>query len=82
MARTRPWEVSDELWERVRPLIPPRPPHPRGCPAAEDRQMFAAIVYVLQTGTRWNALPRDLGASNTVYDCFRSWEAQGFFQHL
>ena len=83
MPRTRPWEVSDELWERVRPLLPPRPAHPKGGrPAADDREMFAAIVYVLRTGIQWNALPRELGASSTVYDRFRSWEAQGFFQKL
>jgi putative transposase len=83
MARTRPWEVSDELWEHVRPLIPERPPHPKGGrPAADDREMFAAIVYVLRTGIQWNALPRELGASSTVYDRFREWEAQGFFQRL
>jgi putative transposase len=83
MARTRPWEVSDELWERVRPLIPPRRPHPKGGrPAADDRQMFAAIVYVLRTGIQWNALPHELGASSTVYDRFRLWESQGFFHRL
>jgi hypothetical protein len=30
MPRTRPWEVSDELWERVQPLIPPTPSHAKG----------------------------------------------------
>jgi putative transposase len=44
--------------------------------------MFAAIVYVLRTGIQWNALPRELGASSTVYDRFRWWESQGFFLHL
>jgi putative transposase len=83
MPRTRPWEVSDELWERVAPLIPERPAHPKGGrPAADDQQMFAAIVYVLRTGIQWNALPRELGASSTVYDRFRWWEEQGFFQRL
>ena len=83
MARTYPWKVSDALWERVKPLIPPRPPHPKGGrPAADDRQMFSAIVYVLRTGIQWNALPRELGASSTVYDRFRQWEEQGFFQRL
>jgi transposase len=33
--------------------------------------MFTAIVYVLRTGIQWNALPRELGASTTVYDRFR-----------
>src|SRR5205085_6445482 len=83
MARTYPWKVSDALWERVEPLLPARPPHPKGGrPAADDRQMFAAIVYLLRTGIQWNALPRELGASSTVYDRFRDWEAQGFFQRL
>jgi len=83
MSRTRPWEVSDELWKRVRPLIPARPPHPKGGrPAEDDRQMFAAIVYVLRTGIQWNALPRELGASSTVYDRFRLWEKQGVFERV
>src|SRR5215471_17358278 len=83
MARTHPWKVSDALWERVEPLIPARPPHPKGGrPAADDRQMFAAIVYVLRTGIQWNALPRELGASTTVYDRFRLWEADGLFQRM
>ena len=83
MARTHPWKVSDAFWERVEPLIPVRPPRPKGGrPAASDRQMFAAIVYVLRTGIQWNALPRELGASSTVYDRFRWWESQGFFQRL
>ena len=30
MARTKPWSVSDEMWERVRPLIPVRPARPKG----------------------------------------------------
>jgi transposase len=30
MPRTRPWEVSDELWERVEPLIPPAASHAKG----------------------------------------------------
>lgn len=81
--RTRPWQVSDELWERVKPLIPERVSHAKGGrPAADDRKMFTAIVYILRTGIQWNALPRELGASTTVYDRFRLWESQGFFTQL
>ena len=83
MKRTKPWELSDEVWERVRPLIPQRPAHPKGGrPAQDDRQMLSAILYVLRTGIQWNALPRELGASTTVYDRFRLWERQGFFAQL
>ena len=81
MPRTRPWEVSDELWEQVRPLIPPAPSHAKGGrPRLDDRQAFEAIVYVLRTGIQWNALPRELGASSTVHDRFQEWERAGLFQ--
>ncbi len=83
MSRTKPWKVSDELWERVRPLIPARPAHPKGGrPANDDRQMLEAIVYVLRTGIQWNALPREVAASSTAYDRFRLWESQGVFERL
>ncbi len=83
MARTYPWKVSDELWEKVKPLLPAAPSHAKGGrPRMEDRKAFEAIVYVLRTGIQWNALPRELGASSTVHDRFQEWDRQGFFKVL
>ncbi len=81
--RTRPWEVSDALWKRVKPLIPERVSHAKGGrPPEDDRKMVTAIVYVLRTGIQWNALPRERGASTTVSNRFRLWEKQGLFMQL
>ena len=81
--RTEPWVVSDELWARVAPLIPPAPSHAKGGRTrAPDRQVFSAIVYLLRTGIQWNALPRELGASSTVHDRFQEWERAGLFRRL
>src|SRR5258708_31963596 len=83
MPRTRPWEVTDEFWEQVRPLMPPRRSHGHaGLRRLSDRRALEAIVYVLRTGIQWNALPRELGASSTVHDRFQEWERAGFFQAL
>ena len=83
MARTYPWKVSEELWEKVKPLIPAAPSHAKGGrPRMPDRKAFEAMVYVLRTGIQWNALPRELGASSTVHDRFQEWERQGFFKAL
>jgi len=83
MARTKPWEVDDELWEQVAPLVPPAPSHAKGGrPRMPDRQAFAAILYVLRTGIQWNALPRAAGASSTVHDRFQAWARAGFFRRL
>jgi putative transposase len=83
MSRTKPWELSDELWERAEPLIPARVGKRKaGRPYQSDRAMLGAILYVLRTGIQWNALPREIGASTTVYDRFRLWLAAGFFHRL
>jgi len=72
MPRTRPWEVSDELWEQVSALLPVAPSHAKGGrPRMADRAAFVALVYVLRTGIQWNALPRELGAGSTVHDRFQ-----------
>jgi putative transposase len=48
MARTEPWRVTDEFWEKVRPLIPPTPSHTKGGRTRmDDRDAFAAMIYVL-----------------------------------
>ncbi len=83
MARTKPWELSEAVWERAQPLLPPHKPHPKGGrPLRDDRQMLGAMLYVLRTGLQWNALPHEIGASTTVYDRFRAWERDGFFERL
>ena len=83
MQRTRPWELSEAVWERAQPLLPAPKAHPKGGrPRRDDRQMLGAILYVLRTGIQWNALPREIGASTTVYDRFREWERDGFFERL
>jgi putative transposase len=83
MGRTRPWELSEEVWERARPLLPATKPRLKGGrPPRSDREVLGAMLYVLRTGLQWNALPREIGASTTVYDRFRAWERDGFFARL
>jgi len=83
MARTKPWEVSDALWERVAPLVPPAPSHAKGGrPRVPDRPIFAALIHLLRTGEQWNALPKEFPPSSTVHDRMQEWERQGFFTAL
>ena len=53
----RDWRIPDAWWERIVPLLPPRQPHPLGCPRprVEDRKAMAAMFVVLRTGCQGNA---------------------------
>ena len=40
--------VPDEVWDAIQPLLPPKPPHPKGGrPWIEDRGVLGGIIYVL-----------------------------------
>lgn len=89
--RTQSWEVTDEFWQRVEPLIPVRSPADRiyvrkpgaGRPPKPARLVFEAIVYVLRTGCQWKALPKErFGSASAVHKRFLEWEAAGFFESL
>ncbi len=52
MARRRPWEVSDELWAVIEPLLPKRERrfrHP-GRKRIDDRKTLQGVLLVLYTG--------------------------------
>jgi transposase len=78
------WQVRDELWEVVEPLVPVHEPDSRGGrPRVDDRACFGAIVFVLFTGIAWRHLPRELGCSPaTARRRLQEWQAAGVFAAL
>lgn len=86
------WEVSDLFWEKVKPLIPKRKritgrkylrKSGGGRKAIDPRRIFEGVVYVLRTGIRWKALPKErFGAASSVHGYFREWLGRGFFLKL
>lgn len=78
------WQVRDELWQAVRPLLPEHPPDPRGGrPRVDDRVCFNAIVFVLFTGIAWRHLPAEMGCSPaTAHRRLSEWQAAGVWQRL
>ena len=81
----RYWGMPDAIWDRIAPLLPPRPSHPLGChrPRVEDRRAMDAIFFVLRTGCQWNAL-RATGScsSSAAQRRFQEWTTAGVFEQL
>ena len=58
------WEVPDELWERIEPIILEEdPPKARGRKRSAPRQMLNGIIFRLRSGCQWNRLPKELGTT-------------------
>ncbi len=79
--------VPDSLWERVEPLLPPRPTRRYRFPGrkpVDDRTALAGIIYVLKTGIGWNDLPAAaFGCSGvTCWRRLRDWTEAGVWPAL
>ena len=81
-----PWIVSDELWQRIEPLLPQRQRRARypGRKRLPDREALQGILFVLSTGIAWGQLPSELGFGSGV-TCWRrleEWQRAGVWERL
>ena len=76
-------ELSEALWDRVRPLLPVYTPSPRGGrPRADDRDCFLAIVHVLRSGCRWRDLPDSFPSPATCWRRHAEWTNEGVWERV
>jgi transposase len=83
---SQPWDVSDELWVRLEPLIPKKPRRFRypGRRPLDDRRVLSGILFVLVTGVGWERLPSELGFGSGM-TCWRrltAWQDAGVWKRL
>ena len=80
------FQISDELWEVLAPLIPQHVNTHRfggGRPRVPDRTCANGIFYVLRTGCQWKALDATgICSGSTAHLRFQEWVAAGVFLEL
>src|SRR5689334_23101979 len=60
--------LPDDLWEFMKPFIPPRKRrfrYPVRKPV-DDRACMTGILFILRTGLPWEYLPKELGCGSGV----------------
>jgi transposase len=70
----------DALWHLAQPLLPEHPKRHQGGGRnrIDDRIALAAILYVLESGCAWDALPGSFPiSSKTTHRRFTEWVAVG-----
>ncbi|AAL72447.1 ISSfl1 ORF1 [Shigella flexneri] len=72
------YDLPDEAWTIIKPLLPPEPATPRaGRPWAEHRKIINGMFWVLCSSAPWRDLPERYGAWKTVYNRFNRWSKSG-----
>jgi transposase len=79
--------VSDALWQRIGPLLPPPPLRRSRFPGRkplDNRKVLTGIVFVLKTGIRWEELPAELGCGcgKSCQNYLKAWRAAGIWTRL
>ncbi|MFQ5974285.1 MAG: IS5 family transposase [Alphaproteobacteria bacterium] len=76
-----PSDLRDEEWALIEPLIPPAK---RGGRRREVdvREVMNGVLYVLETGCQWRALPKDLPPKSTVHDYLMLWDWDGTLERV
>lgn len=80
------WQISDELREKLVPLLPEhKTHHPLGThrKRVDNRAAMNAIFFVLRTGCQWNALnATGICSSSSAHRRFQEWRAAGVFERF
>ena len=72
------WDLTDEQWEVVEPLLGPqrRGDNP-GRPWHDTRSVLNGVLWVLGTGARWRELPEKYPPFQTCHRRFQQWVRNG-----
>ena len=77
--------VTDELWQKVAPLLPTELPKPKGGrPRVSARAALTGVLFVLKTGIPWEMMPQEMGCGSGM-TCWRrlaEWHEAGVWQKL
>ena len=73
------FDLSDEEWAVIKPLLPPRG---RGPVRKDDRCVLNGIFYILRTGAPWRDLPERYGPHTTVYNRYVRWGERGIWRRI
>ena len=86
LTKSRLWRIPEALWQKVEPLLPRHKNRHRfggGRPRVPDRKALDGILFVLRTGSQWNALTETgICKSSTAHNRFQEWRKKGVFRKL
>lgn len=77
------WFVSDDLWERLLPVLTEFWPKKKtGRRVADWRKALNGIIFRMRSGCQWDQLPEKYGRKSTVHDWFQRWNKNGIMANI
>jgi transposase len=71
-------QLSEQQYQRIRHALPT----PRGNVRCSQLELLNALLYVVENGCKWRALPREFGPWHTIYMRIQRWYRAGVIQRV
>jgi transposase len=72
------WELTDEQWESVEPVLrPARREDNRGRPWHDTRSVLNGVLWILGSGAQWAEMPAKYPPYQTCHRRFQQWVREG-----
>ena len=77
------WQVPDELWDKIRPIINQHdPPKHTGRKRIDPRAALDTIIFRMRSGCQWNQLPKEFPDDSSVHRTFQRWIQLGVLDRI
>ena len=71
-------KITEKQFEKISHLFPKQ----RGNVVLENLNFVNAMLYIVENGNKWRALPPEFGKWNTVYVKFNRWSKNGVLESI
>jgi hypothetical protein len=78
-----PFDLTDEQWQVVHPLIPPPSPAAgRGRPLIDERAVLNGILWKIRANASWYDMPSRYPSWQTCYRRYHQWQRSGLLNSI
>ena len=82
MENENTYDVTEEQWLRIAPMLPPERTGKKGRPRNNNRKMLNGMLWIHHSGAQWRALPERYGPWQSVYSRFATWIEDGVWEAI
>ena len=82
MDKYETYDLTEEQWKRIQPLLPPENTGKKGRPRKDDRTMVNGMLWMNRSGAQWRQLPERYGPWQSVYARFAKWRDDGILKSI
>ena len=72
MDKYESYDITDEQWKVIEPLMPPEYTGKKGRPRKDNRTMVNGILWINRSGAQWRQLPEKYELFSAAFDDFHT----------